>query len=144
MILVFLLNILLSPLTFAAEEEHKGWVTATVAVRNDLGTVYCRLYTSKDGFPDVVEKSTASVSAKPKDKKAVCQFTDLVDGEYAVSIFHDEKDLGKLEKDTFGIPKQGVGTSRNAKMRWGPPKFEDAKFQYDGKATQLEINTQYR
>jgi len=45
-------------------------------------------------------------------------FTDLHDGVYAVSVFHDENENQKLDKDFVGIPKEGYGASNNPKKRW--------------------------
>ncbi len=49
-------------------------------------------------------------------------------GEYAVAVFADINGNGKLDSNFIGIPKEPVGTSRDAKGRFGPPKFADAAF----------------
>ena len=49
-------------------------------------------------------------------------------GEYAVAIVHDENGNGRLDTSWLGIPKEGLGTSNNARGRLGPPKYRDAKF----------------
>ncbi|MDR1437149.1 MAG: DUF2141 domain-containing protein, partial [Candidatus Symbiothrix sp.] len=51
---------------------------------------------------------------------------------YAVSIFHDENDNGKLDTGVFGIPKERTGNSNNARGSYGPPKFDDCKFTVSG------------
>jgi uncharacterized protein (DUF2141 family) len=33
-----------------------------------------------------------------------------------------------LDKNFIGFPKEGIGTSNDAKRSFGPSKFEDAKF----------------
>ena len=33
-----------------------------------------------------------------------------------------------MRKNFLGIPKDPLGFSNNAKMKFGPPKYEDAKF----------------
>jgi uncharacterized protein (DUF2141 family) len=56
------------------------------------------------------------------------EFDKLPAGEYAVSLFHDENDNKVLDKNFIGIPKEGIGTSNDAKGSFGSSKFEDAKF----------------
>ncbi len=51
----------------------------------------------------------------------------LAPGDYAIAIIHDENGNGKL--DTFaGIPREGVGFSRNPVLRFGAPSFKSASF----------------
>ncbi|WP_321478973.1 DUF2141 domain-containing protein [uncultured Bacteroides sp.] len=53
---------------------------------------------------------------------------DLPEGEYAVSLFQDVNDNGKLDRKEFGIPIEKYGFSNNAKGKMGSPTFEEAKF----------------
>lgn len=61
-------------------------------------------------------------------------------GEYALSAYHDLNGNMKLDTGLFGIPKEPIGTSNNAKVRFGPPKFEDAVFQLDEPQLTITIN----
>ena len=64
-------------------------------------------------------------------------------GTYAVSTFHDENSNGKLDTNLLGIPTEGVGASNNAKGHFGPPKFDDAKFRFEGGRLDLKIAIDY-
>ncbi|MDP4535120.1 DUF2141 domain-containing protein [Alkalimonas collagenimarina] len=67
-------------------------------------------------------------------------FNDVVAGTYAVSVFYDVNDNGKLDTNLFGIPKEPTGVSNNVTGRNGPPKFEDASFEVKtGQSIQLQI-----
>lgn len=58
-------------------------------------------------------------------------------GEYAVAVFADMNGNGVLDSNFVGIPKEPVGVSRDAKGRFGPPKFADAAFKVgEGVTTQ--------
>lgn len=70
-------------------------------------------------------------------------FTNLPEGVYAVSVFHDENMNQKLDKNFMGIPKEGYGASNNPKKKMGPPDFEETKFQLSGQAQSLEIKLMY-
>ena len=60
-------------------------------------------------------------------------FNDVPPGEYAISLLHDENGNGKADTVLF-LPKEGFGFSRDAKARFGPPKFSAAAFTVDSDA----------
>jgi uncharacterized protein (DUF2141 family) len=60
-----------------------------------------------------------------------------------VSVFHDENSNGKIDRNFMGIPKEGVGASNDAEGRFGPPKFDDARFTYRGGLNVLTIHVRY-
>ncbi len=47
-------------------------------------------------------------------------------GVYAVQAYQDENRNGRLDRSLFGIPTEGLGFSRDARMNFGPPRFDDA------------------
>ncbi len=49
-------------------------------------------------------------------------------GEYAIRVMHDLDGDGELKTNMVGMPKEPWGMSNNAKGRFGPPKWNDAKF----------------
>ncbi|SFP35493.1 DUF2141 domain-containing protein [Tranquillimonas alkanivorans] len=53
-------------------------------------------------------------------------FSDIPPGDYAVQAFHDEYANGELDRRAFFRPLEGLGFSRDARMRFGPPDFRDA------------------
>ena len=66
-------------------------------------------------------------------------FEDIPYGEYAISVYHDENDNKNLDTGLFGIPKEALGTSNNVKIRFGPPKYQDASFILDQSDLNLTI-----
>jgi uncharacterized protein (DUF2141 family) len=112
-------------------------------LRNDKGQVLCALYSSRDGFPKQSEKALAHASSGITDKKAVCEFSRITAGTYAVSVFHDENSNGKLDTKFMGIPREGVGASNDAKGHLGPPKFDAAAFRFSGDRLDLTITIHY-
>lgn len=112
-------------------------------LRNDKGQVFCALYSSRDGFPKNNEKAVARVSSAISGKQAVCDFSDIAPGTYAVSVFHDENSNGKLDTKFMGIPREGVGASNGARGHFGPPKFGAAAFHFGGGHLGLKITITY-
>lgn len=80
------------------------------------------------------------VGAAPAAQAAVT-VTDVPDGIYAVQAFHDEDGDGDLDRRGFR-PSEGLGFSNDARMRFGPPKFDDAAIRVEGNG-RLTINMRY-
>lgn len=59
-------------------------------------------------------------------------FTDIPDGIYAISVYHDENDNGKLDLIMGVLPKEDNGTSNNPESVLGPPKWKDSIFEVKG------------
>jgi uncharacterized protein (DUF2141 family) len=112
-------------------------------LRNNKGQVSCALYSSPDGFPKSSEKAIAHVNSAIFDNQAVCEFSEIAPGTYAISVFHDENSNGKLDTNFMGIPREGVGASNNAKGHLGPPKFAAAAFHFSGGRIDLKITINY-
>lgn len=96
-------------------------------VNSDTGKVMVALHSESnvDGFPDVNGAIAAQwVKASQGTHRFV--FLDLQPGKYAVAVFHDENENGKLDTNILGIPSEGIGFSRNAHGNFGPPGFYDA------------------
>jgi len=68
---------------------------------------------------------------------------NLPAGRYAVQAFLDENGNGEVDRALFGIPKEGVGFSNDAKIGFGPPKFAEAVFAFDGNARTIHLNLRY-
>lgn len=103
--------------------------------KSDKGNVYIALYNKKDDFLKVPFKTKI---VKIINQKATVIFKGISLNEYAISAFHDENDNKKMDTKLFGIPKELVGISNNAKGLFGPPKYKDAKFTVN-KNTTLKI-----
>ncbi len=64
-------------------------------------------------------------------------------GRYAAQVFYDQNGNGKVDRALFGIPREGVGFSNDAKIRLGPPKWEDTVFDYDGQERTIRLRLRY-
>lgn len=112
-------------------------------LRSDKGQMLCALFSSAEAFPTKVDKAIARLTAKIAERQAVCDFTGVAPGTYAVSVVHDENSNGKLDRNFIGMPREGVGASNDAKGHMGPPKFNAASFQYKGGRLDLKIHVNY-
>jgi uncharacterized protein (DUF2141 family) len=114
-------------------------------LRSDKGQVLCALYSSTqaEAFPKKADKAVARLTAKIAERGAICDFTGVAPGTYAVSVVHDENSNGKLDTNFIGMPREGVGASNDAKGHMGPPKFSAASFRYEGRRLDLKIHVNY-
>jgi len=115
--------------------------TATIAVKivqidNNDGQMLIGLYDSKANWLKTAYKG---VFGKIEDGACTVLFEDIPNGTYAISTFHDEDNDGEL--DTFlGIPREDTGSSNDAPAKFGPPKWEVAKFEVKGENITQVIN----
>lgn len=147
LLLLFLINAFSPPLETvlrSAQTSQANLIHVEIAgFRNDKGQVSCALYSSSDGFPKKREKAIGRINSPISHNSAVCEFSEIAPGRYAVSVFHDENSNGKLDTNFMGIPREGVGASNGAKGHFGPPKFEAAAFDFSGGRTELTITINY-
>ncbi len=94
-------------------KERKGRVVVDLCNKADD-------FMSKSYRQEVVSISTSG--------DIVAQFRNVPKGTYAIRIYQDENESGKLEYGLMGIPKEGVGFSKNPTMQFGPPTFDDVSF----------------
>ena len=105
--------------------------------KNDKGAVMVGLYNVESDFLD---KTYKSLTSEISNKKAKVTFTDIPDGTYAISSFHDADSDGELNMFMGMIPSETYGCSNGARGYFGPPKWKDAKFEVkDGEVRKLDI-----
>ena len=117
--LVLLLAALATP---AAAESGVVDVTVT-GVHNDRGNV---LVAVCDRATFLQPKCAYHGSAPAKPGAVLIRVTGVPAGIYAVQAYQDENGNNTLDRNFFGMPKEGMGFSRDAPMRFGPPDFNDA------------------
>ncbi len=64
-------------------------------------------------------------------------------GAWAAQAFHDENGNGKLDVNLLGMPTEGLGFSNDARMRFGPPSFNDAAFRLAPAGGQIRFTLRY-
>jgi uncharacterized protein (DUF2141 family) len=123
--------------------EHGGTIRFVVTgLESSRGTVLCGLYHDPNDWmtPNYVAGDEAPIGPH---RRAVCEFSGVPAGDYAISAFHDEDDDKELDTGLFSIPKEGYCASRNAFRRFGPPRWRDAVFHYDGEGS-LRLRSRIR
>ncbi|MBN1595126.1 DUF2141 domain-containing protein, partial [candidate division FCPU426 bacterium] len=111
--------------------------------RNDQGEVRVSLYASPEGFPDKAAKALQKKMVKIESRQAQVVFSNVPFGKYAVSVHHDEDSNAKMKSNWLGMPKEGVGASRDAKGSFGPPRFQNASFDFQDEELIISIRVNY-
>lgn len=97
-------------------------------IKQVSGVMVISLYNKESSFPiegkefriNLVEVASHSVSTT---------FNNLVPGEYAVALYHDQNSDEICNLGLFGIPKEGFGFSRNFRPKWSAPHYNDCKIE---------------
>lgn len=88
------------------------------------GEIRVGLFDSKETFKEKADPAYEAV-LPVNDSILECTFSPNK-GIYAVAVYHDENEDGKLNTRIFGIPVEGVGFSGNLVSKVKPPDFEQA------------------
>lgn len=98
-------------------------------VKTDQGSIIVWVYDKPDDWLSDRYRTQKSVAvAGHRVDGTVTLELKLPAGEYALSVFQDVNDDGKLARNFIGMPKEPAGLSNNAVPRFGPPRYKDAKF----------------
>ncbi|MEJ2636367.1 MAG: DUF2141 domain-containing protein [Calditrichia bacterium] len=120
------------------KSESRGLTVKITGLKNDRGKVMIALCNSEENFSSH-EEVFRGAAVEVVNKEAQAVFKDIPPGEYAVKVFHDQNENGKMDTNFLGIPREKYGFSNNAKGKFGPPKWKDAKFDFVNPDTTLEI-----
>lgn len=111
------------------------------ALRSHKGMLLVCLTRDPAHFPDCSHDPAARTATVPAGSGAL-SFPGLPSGDYALALVHDENGNGRL--DTFaGIPREGVGFSRNPRLLFGPPRFAAARFRIDTPGRSEDVRMRY-
>jgi uncharacterized protein (DUF2141 family) len=131
----------LSLLAAVALAEATGSITVEVGnVRNSRGHVIVDVC-PQDRFLGDSCPYHGEAQARPGATTVVVPH--VPPGTYAAQAFHDENNNGEADRGLFGIPKEGVGFSRNARIRLGPPRWRDAVFAHQARPEAIRFDLRY-
>jgi uncharacterized protein (DUF2141 family) len=112
--------------------------TLTVVIENvkaSEGHIMLRVLSGEKEFKGDIEAIT-SIKQRAMSGKVSFTIGNLPAGEYAVQIMHDSNDNGELDSNLVGMPTEPWAFSNNAAGNFGPPKWNDVKFDLTGTIVQ--------
>lgn len=123
---------------------EQGNLTVHISgIRNDNGIIRIGLYNSEQAYADKSGAGLAALRRAPlpiQNGEAVWQVGNLPYGTYAIKLFHDEDNSGKLKKNWVGRPKEGIGFSNNPQVINKAPTFDEVRFVIDQPQVNVHID----
>lgn len=124
-------------LSFAMSSKAQNKLTIEVnGFNNDKGQLILGICDKEVQF---LKEFTYKKIEKITNGKVLVVFDNIPSGEYAVSLFHDENNNNNLDTNEYGMPIEKFGFSNNAKGKFGPPKYNDAKISIN-QNTEIKIS----
>ncbi|MGQ0589580.1 MAG: DUF2141 domain-containing protein [Sphingosinicella sp.] len=111
-------------------------------LRNANGQVRLCLTRNPAHFPDCNGDPAAVKRSLPTRAAASIRLRGVAPGIYALSVIHDENGDGRLNR-FMAIPREGFGFSRNPRIRMGPPRFDEVRFQVSGGVVRQAVQMRY-
>jgi uncharacterized protein (DUF2141 family) len=123
---------------FASENVNQDLTVQVTGLRSSEGQVRIAIFNSAKEF---TKTPFQAKEVKIDGKQTVEHTFSLPKGKYAIAVYHDENENGKLDKNLVGIPKEDYGFSNNARGTMGPPSFEEASISVGESAqtTRIEL-----
>lgn len=106
-------------------------------IKKVKGSILIAIYNHEDHF---LSKEVMGEGKTVESDVIEFSFNGMEVGTYAISLFHDENDNGKLDSNFIGIPSEPYAFSNNAKGMFGPPSFEQCKFEIKEGAQEIVIS----
>lgn len=118
-------------------------VITVTDMRSTKGVVRACMTTRESIFPKCIKDPASHRTVVEAGETVKIRFTGVAPGNYAIALLHDENANGKADRALGMMPKEGYGFSRDAKVRMGPPDFDDAVFEHGEGRQELSIRMRY-
>lgn len=110
-------------------ETQEYLIVKVSNIKELKGEMKIALYNDKSSFD---KQENPLVTAQiPVDKNVIeVKFENIPPSkDYALAVHHDANNNGKIDTNLLGIPREGFCFSNNAMGSFGPPSYEDCKFE---------------
>jgi uncharacterized protein (DUF2141 family) len=124
-------------------QQRSTLIVELADLRNEDGVVCVALFSSSLGFPNDPDQAIRSGCFAITEQPLTLTFPNLPHGFYAIAVHHDENMDGKLNCNTLGIPKEGIGFSGNPRIWKGAPSFEKAAFEFSPDVASVSVTMKY-
>jgi uncharacterized protein (DUF2141 family) len=111
--------------------------------RNQKGDAGLSIFNAADGWPENNDKSLQH-GGHPFTGTATTITLQVPPGRYALVALHDENSNHKLDRNLFGIPKEGFGFTNNPKVVLSAPSFDTAAIPVACPTTETTIHLIYK
>jgi uncharacterized protein (DUF2141 family) len=126
---IFAISALLVLLAASPLQAQGNLATLTIRVENmhsKGGTLRLGLYDAVN-YPDDL-KTTAEADVKAEAGHTIVTLHNVPPGAYAIEVFQDLNNNGKMDTSWIGLPLEPFGFSRDARPMLGKPRFPSVQF----------------
>ena len=131
-----LIALLLSQLFNAQTVSSADIVVNVENIKTDNGKILFGVY-SENNFLKAAPKFSAQ--SEIVNGMASVTYKDLPPGTYAISCFHDKNGNSQMDFEPTGMPLEPYGVSNNKIDYYGPPQWNDSKFEFEDKSIEMTI-----
>jgi uncharacterized protein (DUF2141 family) len=115
-------------------------------LRDSSGVVGAAIFKSADGWPEDMTKSfrhwPTPIEAGAHEATAVME--NLSPGDYGLVVIHDENGNQKMDRNFFGIPKEGFGFANNPHVGLSAAPFSASIVHVACPVTETKIHLIYK
>lgn len=98
-------------------------------IRHAKGIIRVGIYDSEKHFMQE-GKAVSEAFTIDKTGSTALRISNLAFGAYAVAIFHDLNENGRLDTNALGIPSEPFAFSKKAVSKFRAPRFEEIRFDF--------------
>jgi len=102
------------------------------------GTIKIALFGSERSYQSNVAPLRGD-SIRIEPNRTLVPFEDISYGDYAVKVYHDQNNDGKLNTNFMGMPTEFYGFSNNVRGTFGPASWSAAKFKFEAVRDSIHI-----
>jgi uncharacterized protein (DUF2141 family) len=121
--------------------QKKNLQVEISGIDSEKGIILISLYKTETSFKNFRPNTYTTLKAKQGAMQYT--FANLDQSIYAIGILHDLNGNLLMDKNFFGLPKEGFGFSKDAIGNFGPPTFAQAAIQLDGEMSTAKIKMKY-
>ncbi|MBK7410493.1 MAG: DUF2141 domain-containing protein [Saprospirales bacterium] len=123
-----------------SNSSEKGTLQLEITnIRDTRGMIRVGVFQREDGFPDQ-EKVYWGGAFSPQKGEMIIDIPELPFGNYALAIYHDLNNNGRLDKNIWGIPTEPYGFSGAVKAKWSAPHFREVSFSFSPEIKKQRIS----
>jgi uncharacterized protein (DUF2141 family) len=138
----FLIAFFLFTVHFMNAQKTCNLKVEVVGLKNTQGQIMVSLSRGPNGWPEenILEQRYITEFTAPN---FTIYFNNLPYGNYAIGLMHDKDMDGEMSKNWIGMPKESFAFSRNYKVIFRAPKYDEANFELETPKKTITIKMQF-
>ena len=133
---VFCLAICLVCPVMAQQTKTGTLIIKITGLTSNEGQARVAVFDSKESW---LKKPVYKKALKIEKRKGTWSLKDVPYGDYGIAVYHDQNGNAKKDSNLMGRPLEPNGFSNNARGRFGPAKWDKAKFAVSAPTSEIEI-----